>query len=391
MLLSATVGCAAGLTSIAFYSLGLLIAPLDTEFGWGRASIASALLYMTATLALFSPMLGWLVDRFGPRRLALFSIPLLALTLVSLSQFNGPPVRFFAFYALLAIAGAGTTPITYTKAVNAVFDQKRGLALGIAIGGIGITAIGLPPLLQSVISLYGWRGAYIVLAVISIVPWPFVAFGMRQETLAPQRRKARQAFPLWVIKSRTFWTMQLCFAGVGTAVSAFTVHSVPMLLDSGASPTQAAGIASLTGIGVLVGRLAVGFTIDHLFAPFVAVAVFVGSAIGIVLLQIWGIPLAPVAALLIGLSLGAEIDLISYMTARYFGAESYGSVYSLIYVTFALGAAAGPAMAGALYDASGNYDITAYGSCALLVLGAVLAFSLPRFPSTEHQGPMQPQ
>jgi MFS family permease len=156
-LLAATLGCGAGASSLVFYSLGVFVAPLEAAFGWTRGQITSAMLYSSAGLILAGPLLGWLIDRFGERRIALASIPGFALVLWSLSVMNGQLPLFYGCFFMAAVLGCGTTPILYTRAIAARFDRARGLALGITLAGPGTAALCLPPFLTAQIAAHGWR------------------------------------------------------------------------------------------------------------------------------------------------------------------------------------------------------------------------------------------
>lgn len=152
-----------------------------------------------------------------------------------------------------------------------------------------------------------------------------------------------------------------------------------MLRDAGLSPAAAAQIASLMGIGVIIGRVCIGWIIDRLFAPHVAAAIFTITAGGCALLAYGGIEHAPLAAFLSGFCLGAEVDLLAYLTARYFGLRNYGFLYATIYAFFWISMAAGPALAGKLYDRFGNYHIALQVIVGALLISTVAALSLPRF------------
>lgn len=398
VLLAATLGSACGLSSLPYYSLGLFIAPLQAEFGWSRGQVASAFLYSTIVLAIVAPIMGSVIDRVGSRLVALVSIPLFAAVFVVLSRFNGALALFYALYAVSALVGAGTSPINYTRAVNQVFDKARGLALGISQAGIAVAAIALPLFLVVVIKDHGWRAGYFALAMLMLVPWLFVLFGLgkrRAHDNAPA-----PAAPAWraanagveagghsgLFRSGVFWTVGLSFAAAALAVSGLVVHMVPLMRDLGMDPVKAASTAAIIGVGVLVGRLLTGYLIDRFFAPYVAATLFALTAAGCLVLLYGGPGVAVFAAALIGLSLGAEADLIAYLTARYFGMAHYAKVYGYIYSMFALGAAAGPALAGAAYDLNRNYTMAIWGVIALLLLASFSISRLPKFD--QHESPL---
>ncbi len=387
LLLAATLGSGAGLSSLPFYSLGSFIAPLEAEFGWSRGEVASSFLYTTMVLAVIAPFLGNVIDRIGTRLVALVSIPLLSAVLYAISRFEGTIGQFHALYALAALAGAGTTPINYTRAVNGAFDKARGFALGISQAGIAVAAITLPLLLASLNQNYSWRTGYFVLALLALVPWPFVLFGFGKRPVQRAEKTAATANRGELFKNWVFWGVGISFAAVAVAVSALVVHMVPLLRDAGMTPIAAAGTASVIGFGVLGGRLITGWLIDRFFAPYVAATLFLATAGGLPAAALWR-PRAGAAGRCADRPVaGREADLIAYLTARYFGMARYAFVYGFIYSMFLVGTASGPALAGRLHDASGNYNSTIWTVICLLVVGSLVILRLPRFEKFASRNP----
>lgn len=380
-LLTATVGSSVGVTALLFYSQGTFIQALQDEFGWSRADISSSFLFTNLAIIISAPVLGWLLDRFGTRPVALVSVPGLSIVLGLLSQFSGSLTLFYALFAFAGLFGAGTSSILYTKAVNSVFFKARGLALGISLTGLGVAALVLPPLMTAVIQSTGWRTGFGVLAGLAILALPFVLFGLpRTGGQSGQGETLTGMDPGPALQSRAFWTILVSFLVVGISVPALIPHIVPMLTDAGLSPSSAAGTASVVGVGVIVGRLTVGYLVDHVFAPFVAAPLFLLTAAGCLILLYGGPAAAIPAAFLIGASFGAEADLIAYLCGHYFGLKSYGFIYGVIYGVFTLMVAIGPIIAGAVHDHTGNYNGALAGVAALLVLGALLILTMPRTP-----------
>ena len=383
-LLAATLGCGMGASSLVFYSLGVFVNPLQSAFGWSRGDVTSAMLYSSAGLILAGPLLGWLIDRYGERRIALISIPAFALVLWLLSQLNGTLSFFYGCFLLAAMLGCGTTPILYTRAIAARFEHARGLALGITLAGPGTAALLLPPFLSDQIAAHDWRYGFSLLAGLALVPWLLVAIGLG----APARHEHALASTVAnehsrgeALRSRVFWTLAGCFIAVAAGASALVVHLVPMLRDTGLDAATAARVASVIGIGIILGRLLIGWLIDRVFAPSVAAVIFVIAAGGCLLLAYGGAEHARLAAFLIGFALGAEVDLMAFMVSRYFGLRHYGFLYGTIYAGFWVGIAGGPALAGRLYDLYGNYLLALWILGGLFVAGALAALSLPRFES----------
>jgi len=150
------------------------------------------------------------------------------------------------------------------------------------------------------------------------------------------------------------------------------VHTTAMLSDRGI-PTQTAALgSSLVGAAVLFGRVGTGYLLDRLFAPHVAAIVFGGAALGIGLLWMGSTPVAFAGGFLVGLGLGAEVDLIAYLISRYFGLRAFGRVYSSAFAAFALAGALGPFFMGACFDRTGSYRLALATFLAATLVAAVL-------------------
>jgi MFS family permease len=385
-LLFATVGAGVGFSCLG-YILGPLVVPLQEEFGWGRGDITQTSLWSSLGLAAALPLLGPLLDRYGVKRVAWISLPLFAAVLFILSRFESTLLVFLSLYALAGIIGVGTSAVTYSKAVVERFNRHRGLALGIMATGLGAAGLLLPPLMGTVIAQYGWRGAYFVMGVLALAPLLILAFVRFPRpthgitTATPDAVAAQlpgltrgQAF-----RNREFWTLIVAFFVLGWALLTMVPHFVPMLIDSGVAPVQAALLSSLIGVGTVIGRPIVGWLIDRFYATYVAVPLFLTAAVGCLLLLIGGAEFAPLTAILIGIGFGAEIDLMSYLSSRYFGQRDFGALYSYVYSAFMIGGAFGPVTAGYLFDAQQSYATPLIIAASLLVLGSAVLLTLPRF------------
>ena len=379
LLLAATLGCGMGSAGIVFYSFGLFVMPLQEAFHWSRGDVTSTMFYGSFGLVLTAPPMGLLVDRVGARPVVLIAIPCLSLMLFLIARFNGTLQAFYGLFFLTMVLGTGTTSILYSRVVAGHFDAMRGLALGITLVGPGTAALVMPPVMQSLIATHGWRVGFLVLAGLVVVPWFFVLRWLEAPPVATAKPEPVGPGRLAAFATRTFWILVLGFGAAAVACSALLVHMVPMLRDAGFEGMAAARIASLIGCGVIVGRIGIGWLIDRLFAPYVAAVVFLITATGCAMLATYGMSMAPLSAILIGFSFGAEVDLIAYLTSRYFGFRHYGFLFATVYAFFWVGASLGPLVAGRLYDHYGNYHIALGLVVALLIFAAAAAASLPRF------------
>lgn len=380
-LIFATVGVAVGVAGLPQF-LGTLIVPLEAEFGWNRGEIAMSNLWSSIGLAIMLPFAGLLADRRGVRLVCGISIPVFALLILSLAFFNGPLALFLATYGLIGAVGAGTSAVIYTKVVTRYFDRARGLALGILAAGLGSAALIYPLLMGWAIATWGWRSAYVVMAVLAAIPL-LGLFVLRE----PEGRRERGATAVILpgltrreaVRDRAFWTLLVTFFLLGWALVSMVPHFVPMLIDSGVDPVRAAALSSLVGVGTLIARPVIGWLIDRVYALYVGIPMFLLAAVGILFLLYGGPALAPLTAVLIGVAFGAEVDLVSYLSSRYLGQRSFGLLYGIIYSGFSLGAAFGPVVAGYIFAAQGSYNTALIVSFALVIVSIVLLLTLPRY------------
>jgi predicted MFS family arabinose efflux permease len=380
VVLTSAVGCGLGYAALVFYTFGLFIDPIAGEFDWTRGEVSSIYSFGSFSVLLVGPPMGWIIDRIGFRRVALVCIPSFSAMLFVLSQMEGALWSFRLAFAVTGLVGLGTTPVVYTRIVNERFDAARGLALGLTLVGVGLAAILLPPAVANIIAAHGWRSAFALLSAIAMLPW-FLVVGTK-ESVRRRPGSPGGVAPYWpALKSSVLWRLGLGFSAVALAVSAIIVHIVPMLKDMGVSPSNAAATASLMGFGVILGRVLTGWLLDRLFAPYLISGMLLLGAAGILCLAQGGPSFAVVAAMLMGFVLGAEVDLIAYLTARYFRIENYSFLFALLYTCFAIGAANGPVLLGRIFDYTGSYHLAMWVAAGLLVAAALLFTTFPDYES----------
>ncbi len=345
--------------------------PLGEEFGWSRVQISEALIPFTIASMLALPVAGRLVDRLGARRVLLPALVTVGCCLVAIPMLVSELWHLAAIFFIVGSIGIGTSTITYMPVLSAWFDKHRGLAIGIAASGTGLGYIYIPVLVQFMSSNFGWRGGYYALgAVVLLMSLP-IAYLMIRETPAEMglmpdgatmgeapkatSRQVGLTVPE-VVKTREFWLLALIFIVLSFVLHGMLAHLVPMLRDRGMEPLTAAYAASILGVAVFGGRLLTGFLVDRIFAPYVALVFFTLSALGIASYAFGATgALAFVSAMMIGLSLGAEIDLMAYLASRYFGLRSFGTVCGLLFAAILCGTAFGPRVLAAGYENSGSY------------------------------------
>src|SRR5262245_39745322 len=183
--IGSTVGLALGPSVIAVLTISPYIVPIQEQFGWTRVQVSLAFTIVAYMIVLVSPLQGVLVDRFGPRRVVLTSIPLFAASLAALYFTPNNLLAYYVLWALVPVAAIGLWPLGYLQAVTRWFDRKLGLALGVANAGIGLGSTVVPMIVGPIIAQYSWRHSLLVLAsLILFVSWPVVFLCLREPTAA---------------------------------------------------------------------------------------------------------------------------------------------------------------------------------------------------------------
>lgn len=382
VLAAAFVGLVFGATSILIYSVGVFTRPLEAEFGWTRGQISLATTIVLYVAALSNPAMGWLVDRFGARRIILVSIPAFGAAVASLFFLPASLQAFYFAWGAIAVCSIALWSGPYNKIVAQWFDKRLGLALGIVAAGQGIGATLLPTISQYLIGEFGWRLAWVGLGALTVA----ISFTLNLAMLAerpadPGPAANANALPVAqsgltlreAARERTFWTAIAAYFAVGIMTGGITNHQVPMLVDAGLTPQGAALVASSLGLGLTAGRLIVGWLLDRFHAPFVMIGALCGPLAGISLYAAgFAGNQAYIFAFLIGFGIGAEVDVLGYIIPRYFGRRAYGKIYAFILSAFEFGAGAGAAMVGAIRTARGSYT----SGFALLVIAALVSMAL---------------
>ena len=383
LVLVCAVGIGVGVSSLPFYTQGLFIEAWIADFGWTRAQASLGILGSTLALAAALPFIGSIVDRYGLVTPVMISLLGLSLAYVLLGMFVQSIATFVILAMLQAILGSASSPLAYTRAINAVFNKQRGLALGVALSGAGVAATFGPTLISNAIDAFGWRGAYYAMALFTLVVGAVIVLVLSRlngaKTEASIDMEAANRDFLVAKASRTYWSIMAAIFCLSLGLGGLMIHFVPILLDVGFTTNAAVKIAGVIGIAVVLGRLLVGFAVDRIFAPRVAIAILLACISGVLALALLGSVVAVPAAFVIGFSVGAEVDLIGYLVARYFGMHAYGQIYGRQYSTFLIATGLSPVILGAVRDATGTYTASLFTATAFMAISAALFAKLPKF------------
>ena len=342
---------------------------------------------MIAAFAL--PVIGWMVDRWGARRILLPGIFVFALATASYALIQASPLALtYLIFAATGFFGGVGSPIPYAAVIAEWFDRQRGLALGIGMAGVGLGVALMPQLAAGLIGAVGWRFAYVGLAfAIVLLAYPPVVLFLREPPGFAARAHRRQdpavaalapgAAVGEALRSWVFWGLSIAFLLDVVAINGTLTHIVPLLTDRGVPLGAATATLSGSGLALILGRILSGWCLDRLWGPYVAIAFFVLPMIGVASLASGAGGIAPfLGAIGCGLGIGAEIDLMAFFTSRYFGLRNYAKLYGMMFGIFALGVGVGPALSGMSFDRFHSYTPAFVVFLIMLAAGCVVFLRL---------------
>ena len=315
------------------------------------------------------------------------------LALASVALLRPSTAQFYVHYGAIAVLGAGAQSLTLIRVLSTWFERRRGLAIGACMAGYGIGYVLVPLLAQALITAWGWRAAYVGLGALAVFgALPVIALLLydspaaldlmpgdgaeARQPLTPRDRGAADQFATYT----QFWLLAVIFVLMSAALNGVQAQIVPLLTDRGLSAATAALMLSAIGVGSFPARLLVGFLLDRVFAPYLAAACFGLSALALAWLIGASSPVGiALVAIVVGLSLGAENDILGYLTGRYFSLACFGRVYGALLSAYLLGAAAGPYVMARAYALAGSYTLALRGGVVAIAIACILLFLLPRY------------
>jgi MFS family permease len=402
LILAASVGFS--FFSVLIAATGLFMEPLAREFGWSRTLLSSGPSIANTITAILGPFFGALIDRYGSRRVVLPGLVLVILSIASFALATGSQTQWIVLWVIFGLVAVSIKSTAWTAAVLGVFQHSRGLALGLTLSGTAVAQIIVPPLANWLIIEFGWRAAFVWLAVgwggLTLLLCLFFLFdahdrnrrlakGGTRTNVEPARKRVlvglagREALAnsaLWRVGISNFIVMVLTMG--------LTIHLFPILTEAGVSRANAAWMVSLAGVAGIVGKLTTGYLLDR-FRPNWVGGITLGAAALAFLLLVQGITspaLIVVAMLVNGYAAGTKTQITGFLTASYGGMKNFGKIYGVMAALMALASGVGPLLAGVLYDMAGSYTPFLLLGAAGCTLGGILMVSLPKNPDWESEG-----
>jgi sugar phosphate permease len=369
------------IVGLALYGLPLYYDFMVRDFGWSRTQVTSGnALSKLVVGPVFGFFAGWIVDRFGPRRLMLAGIVMAGVALIGLGRMTALWM-FYAFYLLNALGYVCGGPLPNQVLLSRWFDTARGKAMGFAYLGIGVGGAIVPLLSARLVAAFGWRGALQVLGVLVIALALPMAYTVREAPAATSARADRVVSSAGsLFRTPAFYLLAIASMCSIGAVGGTNQHLKLFLsLDQRYSQQDAAWIISLVLALSIVGRLLMGWLADRMPKRHVMLLIYLLVAASIPLLFFASTPVAMYAfAVVFGLGLGGEYLIIPLIAAELFGVRVLGRLLGVVLTADGVAEAVSPMLIGYLRDVTGSYRLGFFTLIAIALAGAAAVAALPR-------------
>jgi sugar phosphate permease len=370
------------LVGLSFYGLPFFYDFWVRDFGWNRATITSGNLFGKIIVGtLFGFLIGWFIDRFGPRRLMLVGILMGGFAVIGLSQVSSLWM-FYLCYLFNALGYVCGGPLPNQVMLSRWFDKARGKAMGFAYLGIGIGGAIVPWVAKWLIENLGWQTALMVIGILMIViAFPMVLIVKDSPDALQESKATEPPVPIGgVVKSWSFYLLAIGSMCSIAAVAGTNQHLKLFLsIDHGYSQTDSATVISLVLASSIVGRLLMGWLADRYPKKYVMLLIYSLVSLAIPLLYFISTPgVIYIFAVIFGIAFGGDYMIIPLMTAELFGLKVMGRIMGIIMIADGLAEAFSPMFVGHLYDLSKNYVNGFAALISFAVIGAIAIALLPQ-------------
>jgi len=375
---------------ITFYGFTAFFDPLIKEFGWSYTQVSFAASLRGMEMGLFAPLIGFLVDRLGSRKVILSGVITVCLGLFLLS-FTRSLLMFYGAFLLLAFGAGGCTSVVTMSVVANWFDKNVGKAMGVMASGFGASGL-IIPVIVWLIEAYNWRSTLMILGLGTLVVGIPLSFVIRnkpeQYGYIPDGKLTRE--PILqkkirppkddlgfreVLKNRAFLLLNFTEAIRMMAVSTVTTHIMPYLSSVGISRSKAGLVAAGIPLFSIIGRLFLGWLGDIIEKRYVLALAFGLMGAGLLVLCYVQVEWFILPFLLLfPPSFGGTMVLRGAILREYFGTGSFGKMLGIVMGTASLGGIIGPTLAGWVFDSVGSYHFVwiAFSGCTVLAILLVL-------------------
>jgi MFS family permease len=388
-----------GMLAGIVYTFGIFFKSLIVEFGWSRTAISGVLTTYWICHAIFAIPVGWISDRYGPRPLLLVCNLLGASGLILITQVSSL-WQMYIFYGVMVGCGFAGTFVLLTATTARWFLRRRGLALGIVACGIGLGTMVMAPLVERLISGFGWRGAYLGLGIMSFATMVLPAlliykepnvlgllsYGQSKQILRTEKennipkgvQNEDNGFSVSdIVHFKQYWIILAVYMLFFICMQMVMTHLYNYATDSGISGSEAASFISIAGGSSIIGRLGIGIISDRLGSKTAVLLCLLLTLISFgFVLSAYTVWMFYLFAIIFGLTYGGLIPLMPGITSYFFGLKSLGFVVGATMAAASLGGAIGPLLGGVVFDYTGSYRVAFALAAGLSLAGIVLTLLL---------------
>lgn len=370
-----------------FFGFGTLFTPIIKDFGWSNAQVSLAFSLRSEVGGIAAPIVGLMIDRFGPRRSLLSGVIVSALGVIGMSFMHNLWQFYLGMFVIALGVSACGGPVGMVAAAT-WFERRRAQAISFITVGGGVAGIAVPAVAW-LVETVGWRDSLRVLGLVILFVGFLVASNVRARPVdhpqpmdgyrhddTAENERPRQA--LWgvpfarVVRSRAFLCLSAGQAAVAFGTTALIVHIIPYLESQGVSKAAAASAVSAYTLVSLTGRLGLGYLADRYDKRLLMTAACAVVAAGMPLLAFTTSLGGTIAVMvLIAPGFGGTIPVRPAILADYFGTKYFGTVNGAMVFMQTFGAFFGPWLVGWIVDVRGEYTL------GWLACGAVTALAVP--------------
>ena len=386
----------------AYYCFGVFLKPLQDEFLASRAVVSSVFSVSSLILSLSAVLGGWASDRFGPRIVFAISGPIACAGLILSSRVTDLWQLYISYGLIVSLGSSAAFPTTMAT-ISRWFVKRRGLALGILTAGLACGMMIMPPIVQTLITNYGWRTTMFILSFSSLDTYGVAILLVRRSPqemgllpygLTPGKDRNEDTGKAGAtndtdtsqhndstlkeaVRTRDLWLLWALFATLALSMMMVNTQIVRYALDTGVSPVRAALIVSIIGAGGMVGKIVGGGATERIgtrriliiCAATLAVAMFwLTRSINMWMFVAFAVPF--------GMAYGGWIPSLSVLIADIFGTTHYGKIFAVADTGWGAGGFVGPILAGYMFDTTGSYRIAFWIGASLSLLSIALVLLL---------------
>ena len=383
--------------------------PIANEFGWSYTQISLAASLRGANMGLLAPLMGFLVDRWGPRRLIFGGIILLGFALILLSRVTSLSM-FYGTFIIVAFGISALSPTVLISTISNWFRRNAGIATGIMACGFALGSL-LVPVVVRLIDVYDWRTTLFILAIFTFtigVPlslmvrhkpeqYGYLPDGDQSDFIITSDKPGpEQAFEVEVnigvkeaLKSRAFWHIGLAMVLLFLPLSAVVVHVMPYLSSVGIARSTSSMVATAIPLVSIVGRLSAGWLGDRFNKIRVATGFIILVGLGLLFFsyvlndRMW---LLIPFVILYGIGWGSNLPMRAALMREYFGRNNFGTIFGFMMGMVAIGGVIGPIIAGWVFDNWGSYHAAWLLFACIVLISSIIMATTPSVAANVRQG-----